>query len=166
MSPRTAFIALAVIAVVYTTGVGVGASHQGAKGFSLENPPGWLRSVARLMTAGVDTRTGPKEIREDTEGTDPAPLRSPVVLGQVGEESQPARRRFRVKKSGRSVRKLTLSVQDPHDVKAVWRPAGPDDPEFAFTLKPDTPRTITVLREGGRLTLEVEPKASARVRVE
>lgn len=166
MNPKFAFVGFAVIGILFATGVGVGVSNQDMKGFSLKDPPGWLKSMASLLTNAASTKIDSKEIREDTGEGKPEPFQSPIELGKTSEESHPFQRSFTIAESRRNVRKLKLSTQDPNEVKVLWRPAGSGDPDQAFTLKPNAPQTVTVLSEGGRLRLEVKDTEFARVLVE
>jgi hypothetical protein len=172
MNPKIAIVCLVVIGLLFVTGIGLGVSNQDLKGFSLKDPPGWLKAMSSLLTSDASTRIDPSEIREEVVGGKPEPFQSPIELGKISGKSHPLRRSFTIAESRRSVRKLKLSTQDPHEIKVLFHPAskqdssGPQDPDQAFTLKPNASQTITVLSQGGSLTLEVKANESARVRVE
>jgi hypothetical protein len=166
MNPKVAFVGLAVIGVLFAGGVGVGVGIPDPKGFSLKNPPGWLKSMASLLTNESSTKIPSSAMREDLEGGKSEPFKSPVDLGKTSQKSYAFQRGYTIAESRQGVRKLKLRNEGANKVTVLWRPAGSGNPDQSFTLLPNALQTVTVLGEGGRLTLKIEDSESARVVVE
>ena len=170
MNPKIAFVGLAVIGILFATGIGVGVGTQDMKGFSLKDPPGWIKSMASLLSSDAATRTDSKDIREDTSEAKAEPFKSPIALGKIEKDTYPLKRSFTIAESSRSVRKLKLFTEGPNEVKVLFHPAPSEDPrqdqDQTFTLQPKASQTVTVLSKGGKLTLGVDENKAAQVRVE
>jgi hypothetical protein len=169
MNPKVVFIGLAVIGILFASGVGMGVGIPDPKGFSLKDPPGWLKSMDSLLSSESSTKIESKEIREETAGAKSEPFKNPVELGGDSEKPAPLERNFTVAKSSRSLRKLKLSAQGKNDVDVRWKPADQSDPsnrDQSFTLKPKAKQTVTVLAEGGKLEFKVKKAESAQVTVD